>query len=140
MTDRPPLAEQLDLRPHPEGGWYRRTWTSEQPAADRGRQTASAIYYLLGAGEESRWHRVGSDEVWLWHHGGPLDLYLGGTGEKPNGANPHVLLGNNFDLGHQPQIIVPGGTWQTARAGRAACLVTCVVSPEFHFDDFELLG
>jgi predicted cupin superfamily sugar epimerase len=23
---RPPLAEALDLLPHPEGGWYRETW------------------------------------------------------------------------------------------------------------------
>ena len=28
MTVRPPLAEALDLRPHPEGGWYRQTWAS----------------------------------------------------------------------------------------------------------------
>jgi uncharacterized protein len=25
---RPPLAERLDLEPHPEGGWYRQTWRS----------------------------------------------------------------------------------------------------------------
>src|SRR5216683_1787027 len=28
MTSRPPLAEQLDLTPHPEGGWFRETWRS----------------------------------------------------------------------------------------------------------------
>jgi len=28
MTARPALAEQLDLAPHPEGGWYRETWRS----------------------------------------------------------------------------------------------------------------
>src|SRR5207248_10437180 len=28
MTVRPPLAEQLDLQAHPEGGWYRETWRS----------------------------------------------------------------------------------------------------------------
>ena len=25
---RPPLAERYDLRPHPEGGWYRETFRS----------------------------------------------------------------------------------------------------------------
>lgn len=25
---RPPIAEALDLEPHPEGGWYRETYRS----------------------------------------------------------------------------------------------------------------
>ena len=62
---RPPLAEALDLEPHPEGGWFRQTWAS--PVAitlpdGRVRPTATLIYFLLPAGEASAWHRVSSDE------------------------------------------------------------------------------
>src|ERR1039457_3515069 len=78
MTPRPPLAEQLDLLPHPEGGWFRETWRSPvsfSPEGYRGpRSAATAIYFLLHPGEQSRWHVVRSDELWFWHSGGPLDL------------------------------------------------------------------
>ncbi len=47
---------------------------------------AAATASLLPAvpGETSTWHTVRSDELWLWHRGGPLDLLLGGDGEAPD--------------------------------------------------------
>ena len=87
MTERPRLAAQLDLQPHPEGGWFRETWRSPvsflPPGYDGHRSAATAIYYLLHPGEESRWHLVRSDELWFWHGGGPLTLRLGGNGSEP---------------------------------------------------------
>ncbi len=78
MTGRPPLAEQLDLQPHPAGGWFRETWRSAvsyQPAGYPGpRSAATAIYFLLHPGEESVWHVVRSDELWCWHSGGAMRL------------------------------------------------------------------
>jgi uncharacterized protein len=95
MTVRSPLAEQLDLQPHPEGGWFRETWRSAvsvQPDNYPGqRSVATAIYFLLHPGEESHWHVVRSDELWFWHSGGPLVLRLGGAGEEPAPANELVL-------------------------------------------------
>src|ERR1700733_13961708 len=92
MTSRPPLAEQLDLAPHPEGGWFRQTWrapvTFEPTGYDGPRHAATAIYFLLHPGEESRWHVVRSDELWLWHRGGPLDLRLRGAGDDPRPQSP----------------------------------------------------
>ena len=140
---RPQLAEELDLAPHPEGGWYRETWradTTVTPAGYGGaRPTATAIYFLLQPGERSRWHVVRSAELWLWHAGGPLRLGLGGTGASPIDATP-VLLGIDLASGHRPQVVIPGGTWQEAEpAGDEAVLVSCVVSPGFDFADFRLL-
>jgi hypothetical protein len=61
------LAEQLDLAPHPEGGWYRQTWRSAVVFSPEGydgpRSAATAIYFLLHPGERSRWHVVRSDEL-----------------------------------------------------------------------------
>ncbi|WP_276617625.1 cupin domain-containing protein [Streptomyces coryli] len=85
---RPPLADALGLQPHPEGGWYAETWAVagadvHPPGYPAPRAAASGIYFLLQPREESRWHTVRSDELWLWHRGGPLLLSLGGTGERP---------------------------------------------------------
>jgi uncharacterized protein len=139
---RPPLAEQLDLSPHPEGGWFRETWRSAvtlHPSGyDSPRATATAIYFLLHPGEESRWHLVRSAELWFWHLGGPLELRLGGTGEAPGAAESH-LLGADVAAGQQPQLLVPPGSWQAATPlGPAPTLVSCVVSPGFDFADFRL--
>lgn len=69
---RPALAEALDLEPHPEGGWYRRTWASPVSVTlpdGRVRPTATLIHFLLPAGESSAWHRVSSDELWIAQQG-----------------------------------------------------------------------
>lgn len=140
---RPPLAEALDLHPHPEGGWYRETWAAPvrvRPSGYPGeRAAATAILFLLEPGEESRWHRVRSDEVWFWHRGGPLSLLLGGAGEQPRAQPDVVTLGAALEDGATPQAVVPGRTWQAARPVIAeSVLVSCVVSPGFDFTDFEL--
>lgn len=142
MFVRPPLAEKLDLEPHPEGGWYRQTWRSPVMFVPEGypgqRCAATAIYFLLYPGETSRWHVVRSDELWLWHSGGPLELRFGGTGPEPADGD-RVLLGSDLDAGHRPQAVVPGGTWQSAvPAQNSPVLVTCVVAPGFDFADFRL--
>lgn len=139
-SPRPALAEQLDLQPHPEGGWYRQTYRSArliQPAGYPGpRATATAIYFLLNPGEESAWHVVRSDEIWLWHAGGPLTLRFGGSGDAPV-LESEVTLG--VGDGWEPQVLIPAGVWQAAApAGDEYVLVSCVVSPGFEFEDWRL--
>ncbi len=56
------LIEQLGMRPHPEGGFYRELYRSSmivQPSDDRpARAALTTIYFLLPEGAHSRWHRV----------------------------------------------------------------------------------
>jgi uncharacterized protein len=142
MAARPQLAEQLDLQPHPEGGWFRETWRSPfsfRPGGYQGeRSAATAIYYLLHPGERSRWHVVRSDELWFWHSGGALTLRLGGNGAEPV-ADRGRALGRDLSAGQQPQALVPGGVWQCAEpAGDEPVLVSCVVAPGFDFADFRV--
>ena len=137
-----PLVERLGLVPHPEGGWYRQTWRSPVVFAPDGyageRSAATAIYFLLHPGERSVWHVVRSDELWLWHGGGPLELSLGGSGQRPSAASS-VVLGGDVEAGERPQALVPGGVWQAAApAGSSPVLVSCVVAPGFDFADFRL--
>src|SRR5919198_784387 len=118
VVDPPTTAKALDLAPHPEGGWYRETWASPvrfiPPGYPGARAAATAILFLLRPEEESRWHRVRSDELWFWHCGGPLELRLGGTGAEP-GEPERTLLGGNLSRDHRPQALVPANTWQSAR-------------------------
>ncbi len=140
----PRLADFLDLAPHPEGGWFRETWraavTLTPPGYSGDRATATAIYFLLNPGERSRWHVVRSDELWLWHAGGPLRLLLGGDGNGPADGAETLTLGMDIAGGQQPQLVVPGGVWQSAEpAADETVLVSCIVSPGFDFADFRLL-
>lgn len=141
---RPPLAEQLDLLPHPEGGWFRETWRSPVTVTPAGypgaRAAATAIYFALHPGEQSRWHLVRSAELWLWHRGGPLTLRLGGTGQQPAATVERLALGPDLAAGQRPQVLVPGGVWQAAApAADEPVLVSCVVAPGFDMADFRLL-
>jgi uncharacterized protein len=141
----PPLARALDLAPHPEGGWFRRTWTAgaafTPPGYPGERASATAIHYVLAPGEESRWHRVRSDELWCWHRGPALSLWLGGDGDAPDGAGEAIVLGDRVEDGQAAHALVPGGVWQRAAPAPGAdaeVLVTCVVSPGFDDADFAL--
>jgi predicted cupin superfamily sugar epimerase len=132
--DVPARAEELDLDPHPEGGWYRRTWTSPAvvatPSGDR--PAATLIVFLLPPGEASAWHTVTSDEIWLWHGPDPVVLELGGGGQRPV-PGERIELGPDRAQGH-----VPAGVWQRTLPSAGEALVSCVVSPGFDFADFAL--
>lgn len=124
------IIAHLDLAPHPEGGHYRQTWVAD----NAGRPSGTCIYFLLRAGERSHWHRVDATEIWLYHAGAPLILSLSDTDTGP--AKDHLLT-PDLATG-APQIIVPENHWQAARSTGDYTLVSCTVSPGFHFDGFTL--
>lgn len=143
MTQRPALARALDLEPHPEGGWYRETYRSAvdmtHPVSGGKRASATLIHFLLEPGEESRWHAVASDEIWLWQGGGPLLLQTTPPGAAPGDRTDH-LLGPDLAQGQTLQLLVPAGHWQRAEpAGGQGGLVGCLVTPGFDFADFTML-
>ncbi len=142
-----PLVKAYDLKPHIEGGWYKETWKASfdipretlGPHYSGARASASAVYFLLHPGETSKWHKVLSDEMWLYHSGGPLKLTLGGDGDKP-GKEESVILGLDHEKGHRPQWLVPANVWQTATPlSDEPVFVSCIVAPAFHYDDFTLI-
>jgi hypothetical protein len=131
--DAASLIARLGLKPHPEGGHYIETYRDRPPQGGRGALTA--IYYLLAAGEESRWHRLtDAAELWLHHAGGPLELRL-----SPDGRRRDILtLGADLARGQRPQALVPASCWQAARPLGDWTLVTCAVAPAFEFSSFEM--
>jgi len=125
------IIAQLDLAPHPEGGFYRQTWVAE----NEGRATGTCIYFLLKAGQESHWHAVDAVEIWHYYAGAPLILSL-----APSLVGPAVdhMLGPDLSAGLFPQTIVPEGHWQKAATTGHWTLVGCTVSPGFQFEGFTL--
>ncbi|MFM7051980.1 MAG: cupin domain-containing protein [Planctomycetota bacterium] len=126
------IIEVLDLRPHPEGGYYRETWR-DRPAGG-GRGAGTAIYFLLPGGVENRWHRVDAAEIWHYYAGAPLALEIAPEG----GVVSHAVLGASIFDGERPQIEVPPRAWQRARSLGPWTLVGCTVSPAFEFERFEI--
>ena len=134
------LIRLLDLTPHPEGGYYREVFRSLRMVRSSDlaveRAAITTIYFLLVAGQHSRWHRITSDEVWHYTEGDPLELIwfdAGGTFAR------HRLLGLPTDK-CQPVQIVSGGCWQAARSLGEYTLVGCSVAPGFEFTDLSLLA
>jgi uncharacterized protein len=126
------LIRILDLKPHPEGGHYRETF--RDAAGSQGRAASTAIYFLLAAGDESRWHRIDSVEVWHWYGGAPLLL----SASMDGGELVQLRLGMDLAGGERPQAFVPGGAWQSAKSLGAWTLVGCTVAPGFRLEKFEL--
>lgn len=128
------IIRRFGLKPHPEGGHYRETFRDSRADAS-GRSVATAIYFLLQAGEVSRWHTVDAAEIWHWHAGAPLELGLA----SPSGKSmTRHRLGMDLAAGEEPQFVVPAGHWQQARSLGAWSLVGCTVAPGFEFAGFVM--
>lgn len=135
------LIKELDLSPHPEGGYFRqnhRSSYSVRPLED-GRPERPAlthIYFLLVAGQQSRWHRVLSDEAWHFYEGDPLELWSMDSEFSQVRREELGPVGPNS----RPSRVIAAGLWQAARSLGDYTLVGCSVGPGFDFDDFQLLS
>lgn len=136
--------ETLALQPHPEGGYYRQTYASEErlvvsalPARFGGdRLVSTAIYFLLESPDYSAFHRIKSDELWHFYTGGGLHIYV----IHPDGRGEVLLLGNDLENGYRFQQLVMAGCWFASKPAHENCfsLVGCTVAPGFDFADFEM--
>ncbi len=138
------FIEKLELKAHPEGGYYKECLKSEDavdvskidPGFDGERRLWTSIYFLLKDREISRLHKLRSDEVWYFHSGTPLIIYI----IDKAGDLKRVKLGLDAERGEQPQVIIPkGSVFGAEMDGTGYSLVGCMVSPGFEFKDFELV-
>ncbi len=139
------VIEALGLQPLPqEGGFFRELYVSSaQSAVGAGegalpRAAASHIYFVLSREAPSLPHRLRADELWFFHMGSPVQMLL----LEADGAVRRPVLGTGLAAGARPSQLVAGGCWQAARVVEGSepgwALVSCVVTPAFHWDDFEL--
>ena len=74
--------EKLRLIEHPEGGYFRETYRSEESIGGEylperyqvSHFFSTAIYYLLKGDQFSAFHRLKSDELWNFYVGSSLTL------------------------------------------------------------------
>lgn len=127
------IIDSLELSPHPEGGYYRRIYTSQENHSE-GRKLISSIHYLLEGEEFSVFHSLDSTELWFFHSGEPINIYE----IKPNGELEISTLSS--DLKDKFQLVIEPNTWFAADmpSKRGYSLVSCTVVPEFSFNHFQL--
>jgi len=132
------LIKHLRLSPHPEGGFYRRTFTSQHHVASAtglDRYSSTSIYYLLPGRTFSAFHRIASDEFWHVLDGDSAFLHC----IDSDGTHQSHALGRQVNQSEQPQIVVGAGVWQAVVSqGDRFTLFGCVVAPGFDYADFDL--
>ena len=130
------IVEKLGLQAHPEGGFYKETYRSNQTIeTDKNvfRNISTAIYFLLENENKSLFHRIKSDETWYFHLGCDVLIYFF-DGSK---TLQTIQLGMGSKI---LQATIPAHTWFAAKpmSEDSFCLVSCAVAPGFEFDDFEI--
>jgi uncharacterized protein len=133
----------LGLEAHPEGGFYKETYRSDENISIAGlpdrftgdRSFSTAIYFLLRSEDRSMFHRIKSDELWHFHAGGSLSIYV-----FDSYGLSIMKLGGNVEAGESLQVVIPAGCWFGAKVNEPDnyVLAGCTVSPGFDFNDFEL--
>jgi predicted cupin superfamily sugar epimerase len=130
---------QLQLQPHPEGGFYKETYRAAQlihvPGFEGERNVSTAIYFLLVGNHKSHFHKIKSDELWFYHDGAALEIFVLGT----EGLYT-IVLGKNIAAGEVLQATIPAHTWFASKVQHndGFVLVSCTVAPGFSFEDFEM--
>ncbi|MEH7235145.1 cupin domain-containing protein [Bacillus sp. JJ1562] len=129
----------LGLESHPEGGFYKQTFASDEmidTEQDKQRKLYTSIYFLLRSEDISHLHRLQSDELWYYHGGSPLTVHI----IDESGEYKEMQLGLNLDKGEVPQVLVPKNSifGSSVKKENTFSLVGCMVSPGFEFEDFEL--
>jgi len=133
--------EKLKLEAHPEGGWFREVYRSEDKLKGNGefpdgRNYATSIYFLITAGNFSALHRIKSDETWHFYGGDPIEIAEIDESGKP----VYTVVGDMKSSEPVFQYTVRAGRWFGSRvaANGKFALAGCTVSPGFDFRDFEM--
>ncbi len=144
MIEIEELIRRFDLKPHPEGGYFRETYRSEGripegilPQNYSGeRNFSTSIYFLLTSDMFSAFHKINQDEIWHFYAGAPLRIHC----ISEEGQYEAYDMGTDFDSNLVPQAVIPGGSWFAAETllPNSYSFVGCTVAPGFDFDDFVL--
>ena len=144
MKDTKYWVEKLKLKPHPEGGFYREIYRSDEiipqsalPGRFSGdRSFSTSIYFLLDKDNFSAFHRIKQDEIWHFYEGVSLTLHI----LDPKDGYLTEKLGKNIEEGENFQVIVKAGCYFAAEINdkKAFTLAGCTVAPGFDFADFKM--
>lgn len=139
------LINEHNLTAHPEGGYFAPVYKSKDLVKltngnkydDETRSASTSIYYLLNKTDYSAWHVLKSDELWYFHKGSPLNIYV----IDMNGYLSTYVLGDPLKFsGGSFQVSIKAGCYFSAENidKLSYCLVGCMVAPGFEYNDFQL--
>lgn len=144
MNTQEQIIQQLNLQPHPEGGYFKETYRSVGEISEESlgtkykgsRNHSTCIYFLLTSNSFSAFHRINQDEIWHFYDGSAILLHI----ISANGDYSNITIGRELANGQVPQFVVPGGYWFAAEVvdSDTYSLLGCTVAPGFSFEDFEL--
>lgn len=136
--------KKLELTPHPEGGYFREVYRSNDFIKHEGlperykssRVFGTSIYFLLEGNQFSTFHKLESDETWHFYDGCSITIHM----INYNGDYSFVRLGKSEDENEVLQFTIPRNTWFAAAPEKSESfsLVGCSVYPGFDFEDFEM--
>jgi predicted cupin superfamily sugar epimerase len=132
--------EYLNLKPHPEGGYFSEVYRSEEEITilpDRysgSRCFSTSIYFLLKGKQVSNFHKLKSDEIWHFYDGSSVKIYTIDAGGNLN----EIILGKQINDGDVLQTVIKRDHWFCAELinKNSFALVGCNVAPGFDFADF----
>lgn len=138
------VAAELKLQPHPEGGYFKEVYRSDEELAseslparyNEAKRFSTSIYYLITADTFSAMHRLKSDETLHYYSGDTALVFM----IHPDGRAEEILMGNNILHAERPQIVVPRQVWfgiKVVETGEYT-LTGTTVAPGFEFSDFEM--
>lgn len=142
MTSKDWISK-LDLTPHPEGGFFKEVYRSEETIKDglpnrykSERAFGTSIYFLLEGDQFSTFHKLQSDETWHFYDGCSITIHVI---DKDGNLSSHSL-GKSLNEETSLQFTIPKQSWFAAAPDdkNSFSLVGCSVYPGFDFADFEL--
>lgn len=108
----------LDLKPNQTCGYVRVTYVSDHVLDDAlpaplggSRPLGSALYFLVAPEAPVRLHRISNDQLYHYYSGDPLELLM----LHADGSSEQHVVGPNIMGGQVVQLLIPGGTFHTAR-------------------------
>jgi len=134
------IVKTLNMATHPEGGWFVEVYTAPKTYQSKVgiRPLAGSIYFLLNEKEVSHFHQMDCEEVWYYHEGCGIRLYL----LEEDGTVKQVLLGQDLAHGQRPMVIIPAEKIFAAENIDQSryTLISCMTTPKFKYQGWRLVG
>lgn len=122
------------------GGFFKEFYRSnfKAEASDTGKQLAacSMIYHLIRSDYVVPWHKISSDEIFIFLSGTPqIICYI-----NENGELIENILGNDYKKGEVSMVRIPANCWMsevlTERSEKSWSLLGLVVVPGFDISNY----
>jgi len=135
VEDAQKFKDAYNLQQHSEGGWFAEIYTAPFRQKNK-RPTAGSIYFLLDKGDVSHFHQIDCDEIWYYHAGCGMKIFVLGDGQAEE-----FLLGVDTARNEQPMVVIPKGKIFAAENidKDGYTFISCATTPRFDYKGFRLV-